>query len=119
MTEPLEEQMGDTMVCDKVGLGMVQLLVFSPVIKEPVLLDGWNSLGRIYDNCVPLRGSIFSQVRGVQRNPLPKFAIFQKPTAQNIQNTNMAHFVLAYSTTHQALSPSLYLILQPVLIPEL
>lgn len=39
----------------------------------------------ICDNQLPFGGSVFKQIRGVQRKPVPTFAIFQLPSAQNNQ----------------------------------
>lgn len=36
----------------------------------------------ISDRCVPSGGSVLRQLRGVQRRPLPAFAIVQMPTAE-------------------------------------
>lgn len=41
----------------------------------------------IYDNCVPFRGSVLRQLRGVQRKLLPAFTVFQMPSSQSEQFT--------------------------------
>ena len=47
----------------------------------------------IYENLVPL-GSVFRHIKGVERNPLPTFAIFQGTSTQNNQYTKAAYFAV-------------------------
>lgn len=59
MNALLEEEMGGMITCDKVCLGMV-------LTSSPLSCDKW----------IPSGGSVFSQIREVQRNPLSAFAAF-------------------------------------------
>ena len=45
---------------------------------------------------------MFRQMMGVQRKPLPAFAGFQMPTAQNNQYTKVAYFEVALCATLQS-----------------
>ena len=42
-------------------------------------------------------GSVFREIRGVQRKPLLKFAVFQVPTTQNNQYARVTYFRVSYS----------------------
>ena len=81
-------------VCDKVWV-WCWLLVSSPVtrVNLPWLMkppgDG------ISVNWGPFQGSVFRQIRGVQRKSVPAFAVFQSITAQNNQYTKAAYFEVA------------------------
>lgn len=52
---------------------------------------------RIYDNSFLFRGFVFRQTKGVQWEPLLEFTVFQVPTAQHNQYTQVAYFVMVYS----------------------
>ena len=52
---------------------------------------------KIYDNSFLFRGLVFRQTKGVQCEPLLKFAVFQVPTVQHNQYTKVAYFVMVYS----------------------
>ena len=49
----------------------------------------------IHDNLVPFGGSVFKQIKEVQRKLLPAFAILQMPSAQNSQYAKAAYFGVA------------------------
>lgn len=68
--------MGSVNVCDKVCLGVVltSSLLCCDEIQSPVI--GETPWEGIYDNRVSFGGSVLRQIQGVQRKPLPKFAIF-------------------------------------------
>ena len=68
-----------------------QCLVSSPGTSHSS--PGWCGSGEgIYDNWVPFGGSAIRQIRGVQRKPLPAFAVFQVPSAQHNQCTKASYF---------------------------
>lgn len=75
---PLVLWMGSARVCDKGCLDEVTLLVLS-LQKSQSSLVGETLGERIL---VPVGGSIFRQIRIVQRKPLTASAIFQVPTSK-------------------------------------
>ena len=87
MNGALKEKMGGMIVCDKVCLDVVW--TFSVLLSQFSLVDETPGEG-IYDNWVPSGGSAFRQIRGVQRKPLPAFAVFWVPIAQSNQYTKAA-----------------------------
>ena len=60
--------------------------------KGQCSLVGETPVERIYDIRVPLRGSVFRQIKGIQRKLSPAFAGFQMPTAQNNRYTKAVYF---------------------------
>lgn len=86
------ELVGGMIVCDWACLGVVW--ASSPLSRDKnqySLVDG-SSRKDIYDNWVSAEGPIFRQIRGVPRKPLPALAVFQVPTAQNNQYTEVVYF---------------------------
>ena len=72
-------------VCDKVRLGVVSTRsLLSRDRSQSSLVDEPRGLG-VDDNGVPFRGSVFRQMRGVQREPPPVSTVFQVPSAPNNQ----------------------------------
>lgn len=63
-----------------------------PCDKGQCSLVGETPVKRIYDIRVPLRGSVFRQIKGIQRKLSPAFAGFQMPTAQNNRYTKAVYF---------------------------
>ena len=92
--------MGDITVCDEVGLGVVLMSSLFHDENQSFLGDEmpreW-----IFDNSVPSGRSVFRQIRGVQRKPLPAFTVFQVTTDQNNQYAKVA-----YSATLHIPSPA-------------
>ena len=76
MNGPLENWLVEVVVCDQVGYGVGAAICSSVMVDRPPR-EG------ICDNQIPFGGSVFKQIRGVQRKPVPTFAIFQLPSAQN------------------------------------
>lgn len=75
--------MRDMIAVTKLAWEWCPLLVFSPVVSN-VPVDE-NSEKGICDNGALFGGSVFRQVRGIQRKPLLAFAVFEMPSAQNNQ----------------------------------
>lgn len=67
------------------SLGMVSASNFIFCNKSQSSLISETPKEEIYDNWVPFEGSVFTQIRGIQRKPLPPPVIFQVPTVQNSQ----------------------------------
>ena len=84
--------MRDTIVCDKVCLCVVWTSSLFCDKTQSSLVNETSEEG-IYENWVPF-GSIFRQIKGVQRHPLPAFAVFQVPTAHNSRYATVACFVV-------------------------
>ena len=75
----LAKQMKDMRICNNVCLGVV--LTSSLLSCNDSQSSLWGE--EIHDDWVPFRGSVFRQIRGVQRKPLRASAVFLVPTAQN------------------------------------
>ena len=103
-------------ICDKVCLGVVSTSSLPSWDKGQFFLaDQTPREGRGGDlsDGVPSGGSVFRQIRGVERKPLPEFAVFQVPTSRNSQCAKVAYlgvacpellqsyFGVAYSATLQ------------------
>ena len=79
--------MGGVTVCDRVCLSVVSTSSLLSCDKnQSSLVDETPGEG-IYNNRVPFGGSVFRQIKGIQRKPVPTFAVFQMPLAQNNQYT--------------------------------
>lgn len=78
-------------VCNKV-LGVVETSSLSCDKSLSFLVDETPRVGMITEF---LGGSVFRQIRGLQRKPLPEFVVFQVPTYQNNQYITEAYFVVA------------------------
>ena len=73
--------MGSMIICESLSLVVVWTSgVLSQDTSPSSLGDG---LSRGHDSRGPLGGPVFRQERGVQRKPLPAFAVLQGPTTQN------------------------------------
>ena len=66
--------------------------------KRPSFLVGKLS-GRNLWHRPSLGGSVFRQIQGVRRKPLPVFAVFQVPIVQNNQNAKVACLRMVYFAT--------------------
>ena len=60
--------------------------------QSPSSLVDETAWWEIYGNWGPFGGCVFRQMRGIQRQPLPVFAVFQVPTAQTNQYIKVAYF---------------------------
>lgn len=98
MNRPLEEWMGGIIVCDRVYLGVVFSSLLSCDESASFLVDETPGEG-IYDNWVSFGGSVFRQIREVQRKPLPVLAVLQVSSAQNYQYTKASFLGVAYPWT--------------------
>lgn len=88
--------MGDVIVCVRVCLELVSLLAPLPVIRVNFLW-WWNFWEGIFNNSVPSGGSVFRQIREVQRKPFHKFAVSQVLIwkTQNSQYIKVVYFGVA------------------------
>ena len=84
-------------VCYRVCLGVALMSSLCSCDKSQSSLGDETPREEIYDSWVPFRGSVFRQVRGVERKPLPAFAVFQVPIAQNNQYAKVTYFEVTYS----------------------
>ena len=76
----LRRQVGDVIV--------IKFIWVCPVLTcvESIFPGWWTPREGVYDDKIPLRLSVFRQIRKAQKESLAAFAIFQMPLAQNKQN---------------------------------
>lgn len=85
------------------SLSVVSTSSLLPCGKGQCSLVGETPVKRIYDIRVPLRGSVFRHIKGIQRKLSPAFAGFQMPTAQNNRYTKAVYFGGGMSWTPTAI----------------
>ena len=103
-------------VCGKVCFSVVLTSDLLSCDRSQFSLPNEGPGEEIYDKWVPFGRAVFRHTWGVQRKPLPAFAVFQVPSAQNSQYTKGAYFGVAcpkllqsyFKVTYSAISHFCY-----------
>ena len=91
----VKEQMGEKVWQSLLGFSIS--FQFPLLWWESAFPGWWNIQGEDLWPLNSFGGSVIRQIRGIQRNHLPIFPVFQVSSAQNNQHAKVAYIGMAYS----------------------